>query len=156
MHLPFQAMVEFLDWFLQYPGEILPTPQSWPLTSVKLWTDQYWPNIGKIFPKCGHYYPSAKLDTAQHWPSIAKNLPKIGCQYRAVAGMITPVCTWRSILAQTLAASTCFRHSNGPMLCRTPVCSIPEWFAVVKVTHGPVMCRPWARLWLFYFQNWMP
>ena len=70
--------------------------------------------------------------------------------------MITPVCTWRRILAQTLAASTCFRHSNGPMLCRTLVFSLPEWFAVVKVTHGPVMCRPWARLWLFYFQNWIP
>ena len=86
--------------------------------------------------------PSAKLDTAQHWPSIAKNLPKIGCQYRAVAGMITPVCTWRPMLAQTLATSTCFRHSNGPMLCRTLVFSLPGWFAVVKVTHGPVMCRP--------------
>ena len=86
--------------------------------------------------------PSAKLDTDQHWPSIAKNLPKIGCQYRAVAGMITPVCTWRPMLAQTLAASTCFRHSNGPMLCRTLVFSLPGWFAVVKVTHGPVMCRP--------------
>ena len=86
--------------------------------------------------------PSAKLDTAQHWPSIVKNLPKIGCQYRAVSGMITPACTWRPILIQTLIASTCFRHSNGPMLCRTLVFSLPEWFAVVKVTHGPVMCRP--------------
>ena len=86
--------------------------------------------------------PSAKLDTAQHWPSITKNLPKIGCQYRAVAGMITPVCTWRPMLAQTLAASTCFRHSNGSMLCRTLVFSLPGWFAVIKVTHGPVMCRP--------------
>ena len=46
-------------------------------------------------------------------------LPKIGCQYRAVAGMITPVCTWRTILAQTLAANTCFRNSKGPMMCRT-------------------------------------
>ena len=64
-------------------------------------------------------YPSANLDTAQHWPGIAKNLLKINCQYRAVAGVVTPVCTWRPILAQTLDTSTCFRHSNGPMLCRT-------------------------------------
>ena len=98
-------------------------------------------------------YPSVKLNTTQHWPSIAKNLPKIDCQYRAVAGMITPVCTWRPNLAQTLAANTCFRHSNWPMLCRTLVFSLPEWFAVVKVTHGAVMCRLWAGLWLFYFWN---
>ena len=104
----------------------------------------------------GQNSPSAKLDTAQHWPIIAKNFPKIGCQYRAVAAMITPVCTWGPMLAQTLAASTCFRHSNGPMLCRTLVFALPGWFAVVKVTHGPVMCRPWARIWLFYFWNWMP
>ena len=100
--------------------------------------------------------PSAKLDTAQHWPSIAKSLPKIGCQYRVVAGMINPVCIWRPILAQTLAANTCFWHRNGPMLCRTLVFSLPEWFAVVKVTHGPVICRLWVKLWLFYFWNWMP
>ena len=37
------------------------------------------------------------------------------------------------ILAQTLAISTCFRHSNGPMLCRTRVFSHPEWFAEVNV-----------------------
>ena len=37
-------------------------------------------------------------------------LPKIGCQYRAVTRMITPAYTWRPILAQNLAASTCFRH----------------------------------------------
>ena len=60
------------------------------------------------------------------------------------------------MLAQTLAASTCFQHSSGPMLCRTLIFSLPEWFAVVNVTHSPVMCRPWAWLWLFYFQNWMP
>ena len=100
--------------------------------------------------------PSAKLDTAQHSPSIANNFPKIGCQYRAVAGIITPVCTWRPILAQSLAASTCFRHNNGPMLCRTLVFSLPELFAGVKMKHDTVMCRPWSGLWLFYFQNWMP
>ena len=70
-------------------------------------------------------------------PASANFLPKIDCQSRDVIGMITPVCTWRPILAQTLAAKTCFRHSNGPMLCRTLVFSLPEWFAVVKVTHGP-------------------
>ena len=58
--------------------------------------------------------------------------------------MITPVCTWRPMLAQTLAARTCFQHSSRPMLCRTLVFSLPEWFAVVNVTHSPVMCRPWA------------
>ena len=63
-------------------------------------------------------------------------LPKISCQYRAVAWMITPVCILRSILAQTQTANTCFRHSNGPILCRALVFSLPEWFAVVKVTHG--------------------
>ena len=68
---------------------------------------------------------SAKEDTAQHWPSIAKNLPKIGCQYRAVVKMITSIWTWRSILVRTLAANTCFRHSNGPMLSRTLVFSLP-------------------------------
>ena len=91
-------------------------------------------------------FPNARLDTAHHWPSIAKNVPKIVCQYRAVSGMITLVCTWRLILAQTLAASNCFRHSYGPMLCRTLVYSLLEWFSMVKVTHGPIMCRPWARL----------
>ena len=100
-------------------------------------------------------FPSATLDTAQHWPSIAKNLPKIGCQYRTAAGMITPVCTWWPILAQTIIANNCFWHSNGPVLCRTLVFSLPEWCAAVKVTHGPVMCRPWAELWLLYSRNWM-
>ena len=94
------------------------------------------------------YIPRAELDTANTDPASAKMFPKIGCQYRAVTGMITPVCTWRPILAQNLAANTCFRHSKGPMLCRTLVFSLPEWFAVVKVTHGPVMCRLWAGLWL--------
>ena len=85
------------------------------------------------FPKCEiRYGPTL----AQHRQKFAED------RYRAVAGMITPVCTWRPMLAQTLAASTCFRHSSGPMLCRTLVFSLPGWFAVVKVTHGPVMCRP--------------
>ena len=105
-----------------------------------------------VFPN----WPSAKLDTAQHWPSIAKNLPKIGCQYRVVAGMIIPVCTWLPILVQTLAANTCFRYSNRPMLCRILVFSLPEWFTVVKVRHGAVMSHPWPGLWLFYFLNWIP
>ena len=39
-----------------------------------------------------------------------------------------------------------FRHSDGPMQCRTLVFSLPEWFAVVKVIHDRVICRPWARL----------
>ena len=105
--------------------------------------------IGSVSKLMNNQYPSAKLYMVQHWPSIAKNLPKIGCQYRAVAGMITPVCTWGPMLAQTLAVSTCFRHSNGPMLCRTLVFSLSKWFAAIKVTHGLVMCCPWARLRLF-------
>ena len=32
-------------------------------------------------------------------------------------------------------------NCNGPMLCRTLVFSLPEWFAVVKVTHGPSTFR---------------
>ena len=70
--------------------------------------------------------------------------------------MITPVCTWWPILAQTLAANTCFQHNNGPMLCRILVYSLPKWFALVKVTYDAVMCRPWVGFWLFYFRNWMP
>ena len=112
--------------------------------------------IGRACPRFFYTIPSAKLDTAQHWPSIVKIFPKIDCQYRVAAGMITSVCTWRPILAHTLAANTYFRHSNGPIVGRTLVFSLPECFAVVKMIHGPVMCRPWAILWLFYFRNWMP
>ena len=117
--------------FFLWKAEIIPKKTEicslfLDLFPLKLWNISIFPNKLDISPT--KHYPSTNLDTAQHWPSIAKNLPKIGCQYRAVAGMITLVCTWRPILAQTLAASTCFRYRNVPMLCRT----------LVKMTIGLV------------------
>ena len=74
-------------------------------------------------------------------PASAKMLPKIGCQYLAVTGMITPVWTWRTILAQILSAKTYFRQSNGPMLCRTLVFSLPEWCAKFRLNSVNLKSR---------------
>ena len=49
-----------------------------------------------------------------------------------------------------------FLAQQRTKLCRTLAFTLPEWFAVVKVIHGAVMCPQWAGLWLFYFRNWMP
>ena len=45
---------------------------------------------------------------------------------------------------------------HWPRMGKILVVSLPEWFAMVKLAHGPVMCRPWAGLWFFYFRNWLP
>ena len=67
--------------------------------------------IKSFFPNCEVIYVPT---LAQH----RQTLPKIGYQYRAVAEMITTVCTWQPILAQTLTANSCFRHIIGPMPCQ--------------------------------------
>ena len=91
-------------------------------------------------------FPSAKLNPAQPWPSIGKivaedRLPISGRCPNDNSGMHLAANS-----GPNSAANTCFRHSNGPMLCRTLVFLLAEWFSVVKVTHRPVMCRPWATL----------
>ena len=113
-----------------------------------------------------------QLDTAQHWPSIAKNLSRFDCQYPAVAGLITPVCTWRPILAQILVANTCVRYSKradavpisgfltsrmvcgrnsntwpSNMLSRGQTLSLllSKLDSIVKVTIGLIQGRYWAK-----------
>ena len=63
-------------------------------------------------------------------------LPEIDCQYLAVTGMITPVCTWRPILAQTLATNTSL--INVPSMGRTLAFLLLELDAIVKVAIGLV------------------
>ena len=70
-----------------------------------------------------------------------------------VEGFITSLAPERLPYRGPIGAPPKCLHGNGPILCQTLVLLIPEWFAVVKVTHGPVMCRLWAGLWLFYFRN---
>ena len=104
----------------------------------------------KLWNSC---FPSAKLGTLQHWPSICKNVAEDQLPIWCRCWNDNSGSHLAANLAQILATNTCFWQSNGPMLCRTLVLSLPEWFAVVKMTLGRVICRPWAGLWLFYFQN---
>ena len=59
--------------------------------------------------------------------------------------MITPVCTWRPILGQILAANTWFSAQYMPSIGQTLALPLSELGSIVKVIIGLVWGRYWAK-----------